>query len=74
MRLREDWRKVLNRAWSVRLMALTVVLSGLETIVSAATTLGVSFGIPPGLFAVLAGLIGMSAMVARLVSQQGFAE
>lgn len=72
MRLRDDWRKVLRRAWSVRLMAVTVVLSGAEAIVSTATAFGVSFGIKPGLFSVLAGVVGMAAAVARLVAQKDF--
>lgn len=30
MRLVENWRSVLKRAWSVRLLAIAAILSGLE--------------------------------------------
>ncbi|MER5172677.1 glycoside hydrolase family protein, partial [Thioclava kandeliae] len=68
-KLLPDWREVLLRAWSIRLILLTAVLSGLEVVVSLldADTLG----IPRGAFAALAGIISVAAMVARLVQQSG---
>lgn len=73
MRLRHDWRFVLRRAWSVRLAFVSVLLSGLETCVQAALSLGYSFGAPAGLFAAFAGMVGMAALIARLVFQKDFA-
>lgn len=56
----KDWRRVARRAWSVRLIVLAAVLSGLESIVPL-------LGVPPwATFGVVAG-----ALVARFVAQPG---
>ena len=67
MRLSHDWRRVLRRAWSVRLMALAVLLTGLEV---ALPFLG--DWIPPGRLGLLAGLVSAAALPARFVAQKGF--
>lgn len=59
-----DWRRILRRAWSVRLMAVAAVLSGLEV--------GLAFWVPDwpdGALAALSGLVTASALVARLIAQ-----
>lgn len=68
MRLIDDWRRVLRRAWSIRLMVLAAGLSGCEALLPL-----VADGLPwPRwasallVFAIVAG-----AFVARLVAQRG---
>ena len=67
MKLIEDWKRVLRRAWSIRLIVLAGVLSGLE--------FGLPFldgfvTIPRGLFAVLTTAATVGACIARLVAQR----
>ena len=66
MKLVANWRAVLTRAWSVRLMVLAGVLSGLEI---ALPLLDGYLPIPPLTFAALSGLTTAGAFVARLVAQ-----
>lgn len=60
----EDAKRVLLRAWSVRLAVLSSVLSAAEVAVPylAPST-------PSKLFAVLAGMVALGAAVARIVAQ-----
>lgn len=67
MKLGSKWRAVLMRAWSVRLMILAAVLSGLET---ALTLAGNFLGLPKGLFALLAFLATCGAFIARFIVQK----
>lgn len=60
-----NWRAVLRKAWSVRLIALAAILSGLEV--------GLPFlfdFIEPGLLALLSVLTTAAALVARLCAQK----
>uniref|UniRef100_E6VGI7 Uncharacterized protein n=1 Tax=Rhodopseudomonas palustris (strain DX-1) TaxID=652103 RepID=E6VGI7_RHOPX len=67
----DDWRYVLRRAWSVRLMAFAVVLQGLEAAISIMTALGiVPQFLPGGVFAALGGIVTAAAFVARFLAQQ----
>ena len=66
MRVVANWRAVLKHAWSLRLMALAAILSGVEV---ALPMLDGALPIPPLWFASAAGLITMAAMVARFVAQ-----
>ena len=61
-----DWKKVLRRAWSIRLMLLAGLLSGCEVVLPLFVD-----AIPRNLFAVLSMLTVTGAMVARLVAQRG---
>lgn len=63
-----NWRAVLKRAWSVRLMLLAGLLSGLEV---ALPLLGDRLPIPAGAFAALSGLTVAGAFVTRLFAQKG---
>lgn len=70
MKLLDDWKTILAKAWSMRLILLAGTLSGLE----AAMPLIISFFeplniIPPGTFAILAVLVSAAAGVSRLVAQ-----
>lgn len=66
----DDWRAVLRHAWSIRLLIILALLSGLEVAVSLidADTLGW----PRWVFASVAGVISAGAIVARIISQQAF--
>jgi hypothetical protein len=61
-----EWRRILKRAWSVRLNAAAIVLTGLEV---AVPYLDGILPIPRGLFGGLAGLVSMAAIYARIVQQ-----
>lgn len=63
-----NWRQVLKRAWSVRLMIIAAILSGLEV---ALPLVDRYVDIPPGIFAALSGLTVAGAFMARLLVQKG---
>ncbi|MDF1606944.1 hypothetical protein PZ897_02005 [Hoeflea sp. YIM 152468] len=67
MTLLPDWRRVLRRAWSVRLMILAAVLSGAEV---ALPFLDGLLEIAPGVFAALSALTTAAAFAARLIAQK----
>lgn len=69
MNLIPDWRRVLRKAWSVRLLVLAAVLSGLEVAVPLFAT-----DIPRGMFAILSFLITCAAFAARLVAQRSMSD
>lgn len=71
MKLIHDWRAVLRRAWSVRLMALAGVLSGLEV---AIPFLDGWLPVPAGVFAALSGVTTAAAFYARIVAQKGISD
>ena len=71
MKLAHDWRRVLKRAWSIRLMVLAGVLSGIEI---ALPLIDGFIDIPRGLFAAASGIVTAAAFVARLVAQEGFSD
>lgn len=68
MQLLPHWKRVLLRAWSVRFIVLAAILSGLEV---AVPFLQGVIDIPPGLFAAIAGLVSMLALMARVLIQNG---
>ena len=69
MNLIRDWRRVLKRAWSLRLIVLATIFSGLEV---AVQFLQDDFEplFPRGVFAIIAGLVSIAAFVARLMAQK----
>ncbi|MEJ5899645.1 DUF7940 domain-containing protein [Ochrobactrum teleogrylli] len=69
MKLVSDWKRVLARAWSIRLLLLAVILSGVEV---ALPLIGDALPIPTGAFAALSLIITAGAFVARIVSQKEF--
>lgn len=69
MQLVPDWRHVLRKAWSVRLILLAGLLTGIEVVLPL---LGDAYPIPTGLFAILSLVVTMAAFVMRLVSQKVF--
>lgn len=69
MRLVRNWRRVLRHAWSVRLIALSVALSGAE----AALPLFLDNPpLPRGAMAAIAFAVTGLAMLARLIAQKEF--
>ena len=64
-RLLPDWRNLLRRAWSIRLMALAFVFTATEVMLPF-----FSDDVPPRVFAVLSGVAVAGAFVARLMAQQ----
>ncbi len=66
MTLDPQWRDILKRAWSVRLIVLAAVLSGAEVVVPLFGDL-----IPRLPFAVLNFVVVAAALVARIVAQRG---
>lgn len=68
MKLLPNWRSVLSRAWSVRLMVLAGILSGVEVAIPYFEGL---VDLPPGVFAALSGAVTACALLARIVAQKG---
>lgn len=64
MRLIDDWKKVLRYGWSIRLIVLAGLLSGLEIVLPM-------FGdvLPRKWFAALMFAITVAAFIARLTAQ-----
>lgn len=69
MKLAPDWKRVLRRAWSIRLVLLAGVFSAAEV-----TLPFLEPSIPPGIFAALSGLAAGGAFIARLVAQKGLSD
>ena len=63
--LRKDWRDILRKAWSIRLMILAGVLSGIEVVLPF-----FSEALPRGVFAVMSLLATSGAFVSRLLAQR----
>lgn len=67
MRLITNWRQIVRKAWSFRLM----FLAGLFTTAEAILPMFVD-SIPRGLFSAFTGLAITGGMVARVVAQKEF--
>lgn len=65
MNLAQNWRTLLRKAWSVRLMVLAFLLTMAEVMLPF-----FSDAVPPKLFAVLSGLAVAGAFVSRLIAQK----
>jgi len=68
VRLKKDWWAVLSRAWSVRLIVLASVLTGIEAFLPVAWDFGWLEG---RLFPFLTLFVTMAALFARLIVQTG---
>ena len=60
-----NWKDVAKKAWSVKLMLVAAVLSGLEAVLPFFSFL------PDWSFATLTFFVVIGAMVARFVAQKG---
>lgn len=66
MKLHDDWKQILRKAWSMRLIILSAVLSGVEVILPMAQPLQV---VPAGVFALLSFATTVAAGIARVIAQ-----
>jgi hypothetical protein len=66
MKLVDEWKQVVRRAWSMRLMVLAAILSGAEIVIPMYAD-----SLPRGLFAVLSMVSVTGAFVARILAQKG---
>ena len=64
MKLLPDWKYIIKKAWSIRLMVIAGLLTGGEMILPM-----FSDAIPDKLFAVLTFVCVAAALVARLMAQ-----
>lgn len=69
MKLLANWKLILKKAWSVRLMIVAAALSGIEVALPFFAD-----SIPRGPFALLSFVAVALAFVARLVAQKDFAD
>lgn len=67
MKMAADWKRVMRRAWSFRLMALAALLSGAEVVLPLFMD-----SLTHGLFAVLSFVAVSGGLVARVVAQRGY--
>lgn len=66
MNLARNWKRILRKAWSVRLNVLAGLLSALEVILPLYIGL-----FPRGTFALLSIIVIVGSTVARVVAQKG---
>ena len=64
MNIHPDWKLIIQKAWSFRLIALAAVLSGIEIILPLFET-----SIPRGPFAIASFVVTGAALVARITAQ-----
>ncbi|TWD58073.1 hypothetical protein FB480_101828 [Agrobacterium vitis] len=62
-----NWRQVLKRAWSVRLIVAAGIFSGAEVFLPL---IDGYVDMPRGLFAALSGFTGAAAVISRLLVQK----
>lgn len=65
MTLIDDWKLILKKAWSIRLMILAGLLSGAEVALPFFVTV-----IPPGSFAIASAVVTAGALIARVLVQK----
>lgn len=65
MKLYDNWKDILKKAWSIRFMVLAAVLSGIEVILPFFNE-----SIPKNIFAALSFCCVAAAFIARLVAQR----
>jgi len=65
MKLYDNWKEILRKAWSIRFMAIAGILSGVEVILPLFHE-----DIPKNIFAALSMGFVTAAFIARLVAQR----
>lgn len=65
MKLYDNWKEILRKAWSIRFLAMAGILSGIEVILPLFHD-----DIPKNLFAALSLVFVAAAFIARLVAQR----
>jgi len=66
MKLYDNWKDILKKAWSIRFMVLAALLTGLEVLLPLFNE-----SIPKNTFAALSFVCVSAAFIARLVAQRG---
>ena len=66
MKLYDNWKEILRKAWSIRFLVIAGILSGIEVILPLFHE-----NIPKNIFAALSMVFVAAAFVARLVAQNG---
>jgi hypothetical protein len=66
MKLVSNWKRIMRKAWSIRLMLAAGLLSGVEAVLPLFVD-----SLPRGVFAGLSITIITGAMVARVTAQKG---
>jgi hypothetical protein len=67
MNLHKDWKKILRKAWSVRLLVLAAIFQGLEVAFPL-----LNLNIPPKTFAIISGILTAGALFTRFIAQKDF--
>lgn len=67
MKLANDWKKVIKRAWSIRWMVIAGLLTGLEAILPYVTE-----SIPRGVMAILSFVAIGGGFISRIVVQKNY--
>ena len=72
MNLVDDWKWVLKKTWSIRLILLAGLFSGLEAGMQIAMALHWldQYPIPPGMLVLASFMVSNVAFIARLVAQK----
>ena len=65
MRLHDDWRWIVRKAWSIRFMAIAIITSGIEAVLPY-----FSDAIPRGVFAILTMVFAGGGFAARIIAQK----
>ena len=65
MQLKEDWKKIIKKAWSVRLVAVSAVFSAAEVVIPLYGDL-----LPRDTFAIISVIACMGAIIARVIAQK----
>lgn len=65
MKLYDNWKEIIRKAWSVRFMLIAGILSGCEVALPL-----IGDAIPRNIFAALSFIFVSAAFVARLVAQK----
>lgn len=75
MHLIDDWRAILKRAWSIKLILAGGLFAGLEGGIQVASVFGyVPEWMPRGAFAILAVFSNAGAFVTRMMTQKGLSD
>lgn len=67
MKLNHDWKRIVKKAWSFKLLGAAALLTACEVALPLVGT-----EMPPLLFSGLSGLVIVAAMVMRLVAQKDY--
>jgi hypothetical protein len=68
--LKHNWAEIIQRAWSIRFMAIAAVLTFIEALMPFLKDYGIANWLPGGVFALLSCFVVMAAFVSRLMAQK----